>query len=68
MARPNFFCDVDSLNCLLRMEFGGTYKDIDLTMDLIELPYMFIYTSDAENWTVKAMRRGELYTHDESGI
>ena len=50
------------------MEFEGDYKDIDLTMDLIELPYMFIFTSDEENWTVKAMQRGELYSHDDSGI
>lgn len=68
MSRPNFFCDIDSLNCLLGMEFEGDYKDIDLTMDLIELPYMFIFTSDEENWTVKAMQRGELYSHDDSGI
>ena len=68
MARPNFFCDIDSLNCLLGMEFEGDYKDIDLTMDLIELPYMFVFTSDEENWTVKAMQRGELYSHDDSGI
>lgn len=68
MTRPNFFCDIDSLNCLLGMEFEGEYKDIDLTMDLIELPYMFIFTSDEENWIVKAMQRGELYSHDDSGI
>ena len=68
MKRPNFFCDIDSLNCLLGMEFEGDYKDIDLTMDLIELPYMFIFTSDDENWTVRAMQRGEIYSHDDSGI
>lgn len=68
MKRPNFFCDIESLNCLLGMEFEGEYKDIDLTMDLIELPYMFIFTSDDENWTVRAMQRGEIYNHDDSGI
>ncbi len=68
MARPNFFCDIDSLNCILGMEFGNDYKDIDLTMDLIELPYFFIFTADSENWTVKAMKRGEIYSHDDSGI
>lgn len=68
MGRPNFFCGIDSLKCLLRMEFDGEYKDIDLTMDLIELPYMFIFTSDEKNWTVRAIQRGELYTHDGSGV
>lgn len=68
MARPNFFCDIDSLNCLLGKEFEGDYKDIDLTMDLIELPFFFIFSADKENWTVKAMQRGEIYSHDDSGI
>ena len=39
MSRPNFFCDIDSLNTLLSKEFNGSYKDVELTMDLIELPY-----------------------------
>lgn len=68
MARPNFFCDIDSLNHILGMEFGDDYKDIELTMDLIELPYFFIFTADSENWTVKAMKRGEIYYHDDRGI
>ena len=68
MSRPNFFCDIDSLNTLLSKEFNGSYKDVELTMDLIELPYYFIFSSDEENWTVKAMQRGEIYSHDDSGI
>lgn len=68
MERPNFFCNVEALNCILGMNFEGDYQDIDLTVDLIELPYMVIFTSDEENWTVKAMQRGEMYMHDESGI
>ena len=68
MARPNFFCDFDSLNCLLNMEFGDGYKDIDLTIDLIEIPILLIYTSDEENWTLKAIDRGEIYRHEDSGV
>lgn len=68
MARPNFFCDVDALNCILGMEFGDDYRDIELTMDLIELPFYFIFSADADTWTVKAMQRGEIYQHDDSGI
>ncbi len=68
MTRPNFFCDIDSLNTLLGMEFNGEYKDLDLTMDIIELPYYFIFSCDKNTWTVKAFQRGELYSHDDSGI
>ena len=69
MARPNFFCDINTLNSILKMEFTKEeYKDIDLTMDLIELPFYFIFSSDAENWKLKAMKRGELYQHTETGI
>lgn len=68
MKRPNFFCDSKSFNCLLGMKFDGEYKDIDLTMDFIEIPFMFIFTSNKKSWTVKAMMREEMYTHDDSGI
>lgn len=68
MNRPNFFCGIDALNLLLKTEFTGEYRDIDLTMDFIELPYTFHFTSDEENWNLKAISRGELYTHDDSGI
>ncbi len=69
MTRPNFFCDVEALNCLLGMQFEGEYKDIDLTMDMIEIPYFFVYTSDTEKHTLKALQRGDMYMHnDEGGI
>lgn len=66
MARPNFFCDIDSLNCLLRMEFEDNYEDLPLTVDLIELPYLFFFSADEKSRTVKAVQRGEMYSHDES--
>ncbi len=68
MARPNFFCGIDALNCILGMEFGGDYRDIELTMDLIELPYYLHFSADVENWTVKVMQRGEICTHHDSGL
>ena len=69
MARPNFFCGIEALNRILQTDFENEYKDVDLTMDVIELPYLFILTADAENWTFKVMRRGEMYSHsDDLGI
>lgn len=65
MSRPNFFCNVDSLKWLLENDFEGDYKDIDFTMDIIEIPLFLIFSSDEENWTVKAMQRCEIYSHDD---
>lgn len=68
MARPNFFCNTEAINLLLDLEFSGDYHDIAITMDLIELPYYFIYFADAESYTMKVMQRNDVYDHDEDGI
>ena len=68
MPRPNFFCHIDVINFIGNMELDGDYKDIDLTVDLIEIPYYLIYTSDDENWTVRVMNRGEIYDHGDNGV
>lgn len=69
MARPNFFCSIEALQWLLEHEPKSEQDDIDLTVDLIEAPYLFIYTSDAEAWELKVMMRGELYDHKSgSGV
>ncbi len=39
MPKPNFFAGIDALNCLLHMDFEKPTKDIDLTLDLVELPF-----------------------------
>ena len=67
MPRPNFFCHIDVINSLGNMKLDGDYKDIDLTVDLIEIPYYLIYTSDDESWTVRVMNRGEIYDHSDDG-
>ena len=53
MARPNFFCGVEALQSLLEHEPKSERDDIDLTVDLIEAPYLFIYTAAADAWTMK---------------
>ena len=69
MPRPNFFCGIEALQWLLQNEPKSEQDDIDLTVDLIEAPYLFIYSSDAEAWYFKAFSRGELYDHEKgSGI
>ena len=69
MARPNFFCSIETLQWLLEHEPKSEQDDIDLTVDLIEAPYLFFYTSDAEAWELKVMMRGELYDHKSgSGV
>jgi TPR repeat protein len=69
MGKPNFFCGIEGLQWLLQNEPKSTMDDIDLTVDLIEAPYLFIYTSDADAWNLKVMGRGEIYDHEKgSGI
>lgn len=69
MPKPNFFCGIEALQWLLQNEPKSEQDDIDLTVDLIEAPYLFIYSSDAEAWYFKAFSRGELYDHEKgSGI
>lgn len=69
MPKPNFFCGIEALQWLLQNEPKSERDDIDLTVDLIEAPYLFIYSSDAEAWNFKAFSRGELYDHEKgSGI
>ena len=69
MPRPNFFCGIEALQWLLQNEPKSEQDNIDLTVDLIEAPYLFFYSSDAEAWYFKAFSRGELYDHEKgSGI
>ena len=69
MARPNFFCGIEALQALLGMDLDGYEPNIELTVDLIELPYLFIYTVEDDAWTLKTLMRGELYDHESgSGV
>lgn len=66
MSKPNFFAGIDALNCLLQTDFAEPTKDIDLTLDLIELPFWFSFQSDEKTQTLKAYTQMELYSKDES--
>lgn len=69
MARPNFFCKVDALQQLLELDLPEIEPNVELSIDLIELPYLFLYTVDDQAWTMKVLQRGELYDHKSgSGI
>ena len=69
MAKPNFFCGIEALQALLAMELDGFEPEAELTVDLIEAPYLFIYTAAADAWTMKVYGRGEIYDHEQgSGI
>ena len=66
MSCPNYYADIEALNLLLQMEFSGDHKDVDLTLDLIDLPFWFSIHSDEKTQTLKAYSQGELYSRDES--
>lgn len=66
MPKPNFFAGIDALNCLLHMDFEKPTKDIDLTLDLVELPFWFSFQSDEKTQTLKVYTQMELYNKDEN--
>ncbi len=66
MSRLNYFCDMDVLNNLLAMENKEDFDDIDFTLDIIPLPYMLVYTSDAKTRTIKVMQRTEMHSYNEN--
>ena len=69
MSKPNFFCGIEALQALLQMDLNGFEPETALTVDLIEAPYLFIYTPEADAWELKVLSRGELYDHvSGSGI
>lgn len=65
MSKPNFFISIDAVNCLLSIEIPESPKDIDLTYDLIELPFWFSFSSDEKTQTLKAYNQIEMYSKDE---
>lgn len=66
MSKPNFFAGMDALNCLLQMDFENPTRDIDLTLDFIELPFWFSFQSDEKTQTLKVYAQMELYNKDEN--
>lgn len=67
MPRVHLFCDINVINCLQRKEIPEAEKDITFSMDIIEVPYMFVYDPDPENRIMKIYKRGQMhpYTKEE---
>ena len=68
MANPNFYADINVLNCILKMEFDEPETDIDLTIDIINLPLWFSFRSDEKNQTLTVYTQPELYTRNEKFV
>lgn len=68
MNRPNFFCDVTTTNYLTGLRYPDDHKTIDLSVDFIEAPFWFLFSVDTENWQLKAIQRGEIFSHDEDMV
>lgn len=66
MRKPNFFAGINVLNILLQTEFAEPTGDVDLTVDLIELPFWFSFKSDEKTQTLKAYTQMEIYSKDEN--
>ncbi len=66
MSKPNFFANLDVINCLLGMQYERTaLPAMDLTMDVLELPFWFSLKNDEQSRTLKLYTQMELYTKKE---
>lgn len=65
MNRPNFFCDVSTTEYLAGLRYADDHKTMDISVDLIEAPFWFLFSGNAEEWRLRAMDRGEIFSHDE---
>ena len=67
MNKPHFFCNHDTINYLLDMDFLDEYPDIDFFMDVIDLPLLFTYTSKFQSRIVKTYLRQNPYSCSNCG-
>lgn len=66
---PNFYADMNAMNCILRtVELCEDSEEIDLTLDLTDIPFYLVYTSDDKSYVLKAFKRLQMYRHTEDGI
>lgn len=66
MSKPNFFADLDVLNCLLGMQYDMKAEPaMDLTIDFQDLPFWFSLKSDRNSQTLTIYKQMELYSKDE---
>ena len=67
MNKPNFFVDLDVLNCLLGMQYEPKANPVmDLTVDVLELPFWFSLKNGEKTRTLTLYTQMELYTKNEA--
>ena len=67
MPKPNYYCGLAALGALVQKKLDGFEPDIGMTVDLIEVPYLFEYTVDKDSWNMRAFFRGVIYDHQSGG-
>ena len=72
MFRPNFYVDIDAINAILDLKFDKSseenFKDLEISLEVVELPYYFIYSANEDNQNLKVFSRGELHRVVDNGI
>jgi len=66
MYLPNFYCDIDAINNLIQMDYPVEHQTVDISIDLIELPLWFVFTSTDSDWVIRAYQRMDFFVHEES--
>lgn len=62
----NFICTTETLEALAKLDF--TEEDdhlVELSVDLIELPYWFVFVSDRQSWTLHSYRRTQNWDYND---
>ncbi len=62
---PNFFADSGAVNCILQMEYDFEPKDVDFTLDIVDMPLWLAFHSSGTTNTIKIYKSLEVYNKDE---
>ncbi len=61
----NFICTKETLEALADLDFIEENDHlVELSVDLIELPFWFVFVSDEKNWTMTSYKRNPLTDYD----
>lgn len=61
----NFICTKETLKALAGLESEeDSASPVEISVDLVELPFWFVFVSDKENWTMTSYRRSSLERYD----
>lgn len=68
MNRPNFYCTLDTINSILAMPHIEYDKDMNLSIDIIDIPYLLMFTATKAEFKLQVFTRSELADYSGEGL